>query len=164
MPGSDSFDLVRISHLFEQYAVDRSDFNAFPQLLKFISQKSYLDVLRLFVEQATTPEGLAHVLNHMKTSVPDITFQSACGKDVVTESALDVLVGKEEIDVRTLSSVEDKVRFLLMLSYGKGTRKLKDEFGEEFDLFLAAYDQGKDVSRMYNELMEILRSRYEFLL
>lgn len=158
-----SFDLSRISDLFEEYKIDKKDIGAFPRLLKFIWQQSYLDLLRLFVEQGASPDAFARILRDMNTPCPEITFSAGSGQAFVTEESLNALIAEAGVACETLPGTDDKVRFLLMLSYGKGVRMFRDEFGEDFEAFLEAYEQGREVSGLHAELMDGLRARYEFV-
>lgn len=158
------FNLSQISSLFSEYKIDLNDIDAFPRLLKFIWQKSYLNLLKLFIDEGTSISELAHILNNMNTPTLDITFSSGYGGAVITEEALNILIDKEDVDHSNITSVDDKIRFLLMLSYGKGIQRLKNEYGDKFEVFLDDYAKGNDVSGTYDDIMTSIKSRYNFLL
>lgn len=78
-------------------------------------------------------------------------------------SKLDELIKIENVNPNEVQGVDEKVSFLLTLSHTKGIADFKNTLSFYFSDIIKSAEANEDITEKYEQVMKILKNRYEFM-
>ena len=163
MNVAEGFSLLSIAHVFSEYHVEIVDASSFAILMRKIRYRSYEDILKKFIDEATSVDKLVKMLKEASIPSFDVTVEPANEAPYISESKLNEYIEKENVSPRDINSVENKVVFLLKLSFGRGLEDFKTTLSIYMTEFIENYEQGMDVSDLYQTIMGLIKKKYSLI-
>lgn len=161
--STSDFSLQSLKSIFSMYNVDLLTVSSFGILLRKVRSTSYKDILKLFIEEASTPEIMVEMLKEQ--TIPDKNFviESSSGSPYISKEKLESYIIEEGVSIAEFKTNNDRVRFLLSLYYAKGIDDFKNTLGSDMSDILTFHENGDDIDDAYNGIMKLIKSRYEYL-
>jgi len=157
------FCLNSISYLFDKYGVELSHITSFSRLLRKIENETYRNSLLFFINNAHSSTELVHLIENGQTEdirvEPKVTYQGI----MISESILNQMLAKENIDASVLPNLLDKIQTLVTLYNSKGLARFQKTLGPSMNRLLSEYEAGKNVDYLYDEIMDNLRKTLDFI-
>lgn len=159
----ESFSLSSIKYLFDEYGVKLINAGSFNVLLREIRNKCYNDIIKKIVTTATSPELLVDMLK--TETVPSFSVDIVPSNEApfIDVSKLDELIKIENVNPNEVQGVDEKVSFLLTLSHTKGIADFKNTLSFYFSDIIKSAEANEDITEKYEQVMKILKNRYEFM-
>lgn len=157
------FSLQSLKTTFDLYNVQLLNAGSFGILLRQIRNTCYKDILKLFLEKANTPETLVAMLKSQTTPNRDFEISCSVGNPYISEDIINNYISEEGINISEIKTNTEKVKFLLSLYYTKGIDDFKQTLGSYMSDILSAYEQGDNLTDIYNDIMSHMKKRYDYL-
>lgn len=161
--NTEEFGLRSLKETFDLYNVKLLNAGSFGILLRHIRSTCYKDILKMFLDKANTPEILIDMLKLQMTPAYNFEVSNSVGSPYISVDKLNDYISKEGISVSEFKSNVEKVKFLLSLYYAKGIDDFKQTLGSYMSDILSAHEQGEDISEIYIKIMDLVKSRYNYL-
>lgn len=160
---AEEFSLQSLQSIFSFYGVSMLNAGSFGILLRKIRTTSYKDILKLFLDEAATPELLTNMLKTKVIPDKDFSFAETGGAPYIQTEKIEAYIKEEGVPMSEFSCNKDKIGFLLSLYYAKGIDDFKNTLGTYMSDIIKANENGDDISILYSDIMSLVKSRYSFL-
>lgn len=157
------FSLYSIKHVFDNYSIDIIDTSSFNVLLREVRSKCYKKFLETIVTKATSPQKLVDLLKTETMPTFNVEMLASDKPPFIEASKLDELIRRENINPKNVGNLVEKVSFLLTLSHTRGIEDFKNTLGYYFSDIIKSADSNDDISEQYEEIMKIIKNRYQFM-
>lgn len=162
-PNQMDFSLDSIKSVFDAYNVTLIGAGSFYSLLRKIKNQSYKRILKMFIDDATTSEKLVKMLKEGVTPQLEISIRHSNQPPYISDDKLNEYIKEQNVSPENFVNSEEKVKFLLTLYHARGLEDFKNTLGVYLTGILEEYDNGVDTTDSYNEIMKMIKSRYEYL-
>ena len=159
----DGFNLASISYLFKEYNVQLNSANSFANLLRAIENSTYANTLKLFVNEATSPEQLYSMLEYGKTKDIKISPVPSTESVAISDTILSKMLSDRKLQTDEQLTPEDKVQILISYSVTKGYKSFQKSMGNSLKEFYDRYLKGQNVDSCYQEIYNNIKDTWEFL-
>lgn len=159
----ESFSLSSISYLFDDYGVKVINAGSFNVLLREIRNKCYSDIIKKIVTTATSPQLLVDLLKTETIPSFSVNIIPSNKAPFIDILKLDELIKRENVNPNEIQGVDEKVSFLLTLSHTKGIADFKNTLSFYFSDIMKSAEANEDITEKYEQVMKILKNRYEFM-
>ena len=160
---SSDFSLQSLKSTFSSYNVSLLATSSFGALLREVRSSCYKDILRIFLEKATTPEIMVEMLKNQIIPDKDFIIESYSGAPYISKEKLESYIIEEGVPATEFNSNENRVKFLLSLYHAKGIEDFKNTLGSDLSDILTFHENGDNITEAYNAIMKLIKSRYEYL-
>ncbi len=157
------FSLQSLQNIFGFYGVSILNAGSFGILLRKIRSSSYKDILKLFLDEASTPDLLVEMLKTRLIPSKDFSFIESSGSPYIQTEEIEAYIKEEDIPNPEFNCNKDKIEFLLSLYYAKGLNDFKNTLGTYISDIINAKENGNDITVLYSDIMSLVKSRYSFL-
>lgn len=157
------FSLQSLRALFSSYGVGIHNAGSLGILLRKIRSTCYKEILKLLIDNASTPEQMVELLTTQVISDKNFTFNETVGEPYIQSDKIDAYIIEEGVSLSEFRSNKEKVSFLLSLYYAKGIDDFKNTLGTYMSDIISANERGEDISSLYNEIMNLVKNRYSYL-
>ncbi len=161
--SSADFSLQSLKGIFDLYNVQPLNAGSFGILLRQIRNTCYKDILKLFLEKANTPKALVDMLKSQTTPNKHFEIGNSVGNPYISTDKINNYISEEGIAISEFKTNTEKVKFLLSLYYAKGIDDFKQTLGSYMSDMLSAYERGDNVTDIYNDIMSLVKKRYDYL-
>lgn len=159
----ESFSLASIKYLFDDYGVKLINAGSFNVLLREIRNKCYNDIMKKIVTTATSPQLLVDLLKTETVPSFSVDIIPSNKAPFIDVSKLDELIKRENVNPNEVQGVDEKVSFLLALSHTRGIADFKNTLSFYFSDIIKSAEANEDIAEKYEQVMKILKTRYEFI-
>lgn len=159
----ESFSLASIKYLFDDYGVKLINAGSFNVLLREIRNKCYNDIIKKNVTTATSPQLLVDLLKTETVPSFSVDIIPSNKAPFIDVSKLDELIKRENVNPNEVQGVDEKVSFLLALSHTRGIADFKNTLSFYFSDIIKSAEANEDIAEKYEQVMKILKTRYEFI-
>lgn len=159
----ESFSLASIKYLFDDYGVKLINAGSFNVLLREIRNKCYNDIIKKIVTTATSPQLLVDLLKTETVPSFSVDIIPSNKAPFIDVSKLDELIKRENVNPNEVQGVDEKVSFLLALSHTRGIADFKNTLSFYFSDIIKSAEANEDIAEKYEQVMKILKTRYEFI-
>lgn len=159
----ESFSLASIKYLFDDYGVKLINAGSFNVLLREIRNKCYNDIIKKNVTTATSPQLLVDLLKTETVPSFSVDIIPSNKAPFIDVSKLDELIKRENVNPNEVQGVDEKVSFLLALSHTRGIADFKNTLSFYFSVIIKSAEANEDIAEKYEQVMKILKTRYEFI-
>lgn len=156
------FSLQSLQSIFSFYGVSMLNAGSFGILLRKIRSTGYKDILKLFLDEAATPELLVDMLTTKAIPNKDFSFVETSGTPYIQTERIEAYIKEEGVSLSEFSCNKDKIGFLLSLYYAKGIDDFKNTLGTYMSDIIEANENGDDIAVLYSDIMSLVKSRYSF--
>lgn len=159
----ESFSLASIKYLFDDYGVKLINAGSFSVLLREIRNKCYNDIIKKIVTTATSSQLLVDLLKTETVPSFSVDIIPSNKAPFIDVSKLDELIKRENVNPNEVQGVDEKVSFLLTLSHTRGIADFKNTLSFYFSDIIKSAEANEDIAEKYEQVMKILKTRYEFI-
>lgn len=166
VPGSrnDSrFSLHCLDKLFIKYNIPLTSDYSFSRLLDAIEMDSYVSLLKHIDNQIKSPDDLFHFLEDENLNISDFDIGDTKGEPYISQERVNAILESKQVDYANLNTIEEKIKFLLILVQGKGTKRFQESFGNDLATFLSKYKAGENAALIFDGIKTTVHNRLEFL-
>lgn len=160
---NNAFSLNSIIEVFLTYNVDMIGASSFGVLRRKIKSDCYKNLLKLFIDKATSPEKMVTMLKENTTPTFVLNLKPSTQPPFIDEEKLDKYIKEENASPNEIGTMDEKVKFLLTMSYGRGIENFKITLGAYLTEILDGAERGEDITELYLQAMKIIKSRYEYV-
>lgn len=160
---STGFSLQSLKKTFDLYNVQPLNAGSFGILLRQIRNSCYKDILKHILENANTPEKLVDMLKSQTIPNKDFEIDDSMGIPYITIDKINNYISDEGIAISEFKTNTEKVKFLLSLYYAKGIDDFKQTIGSNMSDILSAYERGDNLTDIYNDIISLVKKRYDYL-
>lgn len=160
---NNAFSLNSIIEVFLTYNVDMIGASSFGVLRRKIKSDCYKNLLKLFIDKATSPEKMVTMLKENTTPTFVLNLKPSTQPPFIDEEKLDKYIKEENASPNEIGTMDEKVKFLLTMSYGRGIENFKTTLGAYLTEILDGDERGEDITELYQQAMKIIKSRYEYV-
>lgn len=157
------FSLRNIEKLFGQFNIPLTSDYSFSRLLDAIEKDTYLSLLKHIDKEISSPGELCHFLEEKNLNVTDFEFGNSTGDPYISEDGVNTILESKEVHHSNLKSIDEKIKFLLILAQGKGVKRFQESFGNDLATFLNKYKDGENTEVIFEEIKSTVHNRVEFL-
>lgn len=157
------FSLNGIEHLFSQFNVPLTSDYSFSRLLDAIEKDSYVSLLKHIDKKITSANELFHFLEDEKLNITDFEITDSEGEPYITQDVIDAILENKNVDYSHLTTIGEKVKFLLILAQGTGTKRFQESFGTDLTTFLNKYKSGQKADVVFEGIKTTVHNRLEFM-
>ncbi len=157
------FSLNSIRDVFDSYHVTLINESSFSALLREIKNQCYKNLLKRFMDNANSPESLVRMLKEESTPRFDVSLHYSNQPPYISDERLNEYVKEANASPSDIGGSGEKVKFLMTLNHARGVENFKNTLGMYLNEILDEYDRGEDISESYLKIMDIIKSRYEYL-
>lgn len=161
--NNSAFSLNAIHEVFSTYNVDMISASSFGVLRRKIKSDCYKNLLKLFIDKATSPEKMVTMLKENTTPTFVLNLKPSTQPPFIDEEKLDKYIKEENASPDEIGTMDEKVKFLLTMSYGRGIENFKITLGAYLTEILDGAERGEDITELYLKAMKIIKSRYEYV-
>lgn len=158
-----AFSLSAIDEVFSIYNVEMIGAGSFGVLLRKIKSDCYKNLLKLFIDKATSPEDMVTMLKEKTTPTFIVDIKPSTKPPFINEDILDEYIKEEEAMPNEIGTIDEKVIFLLTMSYARGVESFKNTLGAYLTEILDGAEHGEDITDLYQQAMKTIKSRYEYV-
>lgn len=158
-----SFSLHSLDKLFIQYKIQLTSDYSFTRLLDAIEQNSYVSLLKHIDEQIQSPKELFHFLEDEKLNISDFDLGDSRGEPYISQDSVNAILESKQVNHSHLKTIEEKIKFLLILAQGKGTKRFQESFGNDLATFLNKYKAEEKTDVVFDGIKSTVHNRLEFL-
>lgn len=158
-----TFSLNAIQEVFSTYNVDIIAASSFGVLRRKIKSDCYKNLLKLFIDKATSPEKMVTMLKDNMTPTFVLNLKPSIEPPLINEEKLNKYIKEENASPNEIGTIEEKVKFLLTMSYVRGIENFKRALGAYLTEILDGAEHGEDITELYSQAMKIIKSRYEYV-
>ena len=162
-PHVKGFSLISIKEVFDLYHVTLINESSFSALLREIKNQCYKNLLKRFIDNANTPEELVRMLKEESTPKFDCSLRYSNQPPYISEDKLNEYVKEANASPSDIGGCGEKIQFLMTLHHARGIENFKNTLGMYLKDILDEYDRGEDISASYTKIMDIIKSRFEYL-
>lgn len=160
---TDNFSLQSLKETFDSYNVKITNAGSFGILLEEIRSSCYKDLLKSFLDKVDTPQTLIEMLKTQTTPNKVFSISHSTLAPFISKEQLDSYLVKDGVSTSEFDSNSNEIKFLLSLYYAKGIDDFKNTLGSYLSDILSAHERGVDITELYENIMKIIKSRYEYL-
>lgn len=161
--GNAAFSLNSIGEVFSAYNVEIISAGSFEVLLRKIKADCYKNLLKMFIDKATSPENMATMLREETTSAFVVNINPSAQPPFIDEEKLNKYIKEEDASPDEIGTIEEKIKFLLTISYARGIENFKRTLGAYLTEILDGAERGEDITELYQQAMKIIKSRYGYV-
>ena len=132
-------------------------------MLREIRNKCYNDIIKKIVTTATSSQLLVDLLKTETVPSFSVDIIPSNKTPFIDVSKLDELIKRENVNPNEVQGVDEKVSFLLTLSHAKGIADFKNTLSFYFSDIIKSAEANEDITEKYEQIMKILKNRYEFM-
>lgn len=164
IPQNDShFSLHGIDKLFSQFNIHLTSDYSFSRLLDAIEKDSYVSLLKHIDKEITSTDELFRFLEDDKLSIINIEITNSDGEPYITQDVVNTILEKKNVDYSHLKTIEDKIKFLLILAQDTGTKRFQESFGTDLATFLNKHKSRESSEFVFERIKKTVHNRLEFL-
>lgn len=157
------FSLQSIAKVFSQYNVPLTSSYSFSRLLDVIERETYISLLKHIDQRISTPNELFSFLENEKLDVITFEIANSDGAPYISDDTVNNLIAEKKVDISSLNTIEEKVRFLLILAQGAGTKRFQESFGNDLNAFIDRYQKEENSNSIFVGIKNTVHNRLEFL-
>lgn len=157
------FSLCSIEKLFGQFNIPLTSDYSFSRLLGAIEKDTYVSLLKHIDKEISSPGELYRFLEEESLNVTDFEFSNSTGEPYISEDGVNTILESKEVNHSNLKSIDEKIKFLLILAQGKGVKRFQESFGNDLATFLNKYKDGENTEIIFEEIKSTVHNRVEFL-
>lgn len=157
------FSLHSLDQLFIKYNIPLTSDYSFTRLLDAIELDSYVSLLKFIDNQIKSPNDLVHFLEDENLNIFDFDLGDTKGEPFISQDRVNAILESKQVDYSNLNTIEEKIKFLLILVQGKGTKRFQESFGNDLATFLSKYKAGENAALIFDGIKTTVHNRLEFL-
>lgn len=157
------FSLHSLDKLFIQYNIQLTSDYSFTRLLDAIEQNSYVSLLKHIDEQIQSPKELFQFLEDEKLNISNFDIGDSRGEPYISQDSVNAILESKHVNHSHLKTIEEKIKFLLILAQGKGTKRFQESFGNDLATFLNKYRAEEKTDVVFDGIKSTVHNRLEFL-
>lgn len=157
------FSLHNLDKLFIKYNIPVTSEYSFSRLLDAIELDSYVSLLRHVDNQIKSPDELFHFLEDENLNINNFDLGDSKVEPFISKERVNDIFEKKNVSHSHLNSIEEKIKFLLILVQGKGTKRFQESFGNDLASFLNKYKAGENTFVLFDGIKTTVHNRLEFL-
>lgn len=162
-PQNSDFSLHSLNKLFIQYNIPLTSEYSFSRLLDAIEQDSYISLLKHIDNQIKSPDDLFHFLEDENLNITNFDFDNSIGEPYISKESINTILESKQVNHSHLNTIEEKIKFLLILVQGRGTKRFQESFGNDLATFLCRYKARENTAVVFEEIKSTVHNRLEFL-
>ena len=122
-----------------------------------------MSLLKHIDKEISSPGELYRFLEEESLNVTDFEFSNSTGEPYISEDGVNTILESKEVNHSNLKSIDEKIKFLLILAQGKGVKRFQESFGNDLATFLNKYKDGENTEVIFEEIKSTVHNRVEFL-
>lgn len=160
---NEKFSLNAIKDVFSAYNVELINYGSFSILLREIKYNCYKNLLKMFIDKATSAEKLVAMLKEDITPAFVVDIKPSSQSPFISDKELDEYIKGEGAMPDEIGTREEKVKFLLTISHAHGVENFRNILGGYLTEILECAEHGEDITELYQHIIKIIESRYEYV-
>ena len=157
------FSLHCLDKVFIQYNIPLTSDYSFSRLLDAIEQDSYVSLLRHIDNHIKSSDDLFHFLEDENLNISNFDLSDSKGEPFIYLDGVDAILESKKVNYSHLNSIEEKIKFLLILVQGKGVKRFQESFGNDLATFLSKYRATGNTAVIFDSIKSTVHNRLEFL-
>lgn len=158
------FNLSVLKPIMSEFGVDINNKDCLYLLLRKIEKVTYEKLLLRFLNETSNPEEMISLLNNLNIGNYQISnYNQFPGGPYMKSNRITQLMEQYNISIDNYASDSYRVETLINVAYSKSIETLKSEFGDLFAKLIDAYENQKDASPYYDDIIKNIKIYRDFL-
>lgn len=157
------FNLCSIQTLFDKYQVEIIGVNSFSILLDKLERVTYIETIKQFSSSVKTSEDLFNLIEKGETINEIIHLDNCVNKIMISENNINQLLMQNNINQTSACTLEEKVQLLISFYVSKGLKQFQKTMGPSLEQFMSNYKDKKNVSFLFDGIMNNINKALSYL-